>query len=87
MPKLSTAKWSPHPPTNSCFAVFRGERQLGSSAQVEMLCEPVEVRLVEAGKGWSFAVAMTGRQTLFRLDQFHGEWWVLDLEVNDAKEG
>lgn len=72
-------KWSKHPPHKACYAIFRGYRQCGSRAYGENIIEPVEVREVYVGQTKELGVAMTGRQTLFRLEQFSGEWLVLDL--------
>ena len=75
-----SAKWSKLPPRKPCFVIFKGWRQMGNLPQYEQVKEPVEVREIMRGMGEKeLVIAMTGRQKLFRLDAFAGEWQVIDL--------
>lgn len=68
-------------PQQEGFYIFRGVRHIRNSL-FEHLWEPVEVCECKRGQIVELGVAMTGRQTRFRLDTFNGEWERLAVGEN-----
>lgn len=66
-------------PQSPGFYLFRGARHV-KAALYERICEPVEVREIWCGNKATLGVAMTGRQTKFRLETFEGTWQAIPTE-------
>lgn len=69
------SKWSKLPPRKPCTAHFRGVRR-SSNNQGMRVDEVVQVIYTFRGQAQELAVAMFGKQTIFRLERFEGEWLI-----------
>lgn len=70
-------KWTQHPPRTPGLYNFRGVRVCYNNQTISY-AEPVRVQQMEVGQRTSLGVAMLGKQRIYQIGSFHGEWAALE---------
>lgn len=76
--------WSKHPPRQPGLFYFRGVRQTTTN-QLMRFNEVVRVQHMQVGQRTSLGVAMLGKQRIYGINSYHGEWKPIEVEVADVR--